>query len=87
MSPCYAMPWNCVTKDTIHLGAVHKLRLQEEECRWSKKLTFCKLSYHRKCKQRGVGGQKKPNFVNVVCERPLRTPKAYEPVAVQGNTN
>ena len=22
-------------------------------------------------KRRGVGGQKKPNFVNVVCERPL----------------
>ena len=32
------------------LGAVHKLRLQEE----------------------GVGGQKKPNLVNVVCERPPR---------------
>ena len=35
------------------------------------RLTFCKLSYHRKCKRRGVGGQKKPNFVNIVCERPL----------------
>ena len=33
--------------------------------------TFCKLSYHRKCKRRGVGGQKKTNLVNVVCERPL----------------
>ena len=54
------------------LGVVHKLRLQEEGGRWSKKLTFCKLSYHRKCKRRGVGGQKKSNFVNVVCERPLR---------------
>ena len=53
------------------LGAVHKLRLQKEGGRWSKKLTFCKLLYHRKCKRRGVGGQKKPNFVNVVCERPL----------------
>ena len=52
--------------------AVHKLRLQEEGGRWSKKSTFCKLSYHRKCKRRGVGGQKKPNFVNVVCERPPR---------------
>ena len=52
-------------------GGVHKLRLQEEEGRWSKKLTFCKLLYHRKCKQRGVGGQKKTNLVNVVCERPL----------------
>ena len=36
-----------------------------------KKPTFCKLLYHRKCKRRGVGGQKKPNLVNVVCERPL----------------
>ena len=55
----------------MSFGVVHKLRLQEEGGRWSKKLTFCKLSYHRKCKRRGVGGQKKPNFVNVVCERPL----------------
>ena len=52
------------------LGAVHKLRLQEEGGRWSKKLTFCKHLYHRKCKRRGVGGQKKPNLVNVVFERP-----------------
>ena len=36
-----------------------------------KKLTFCKLLYHRKCKRSGVGGQKKTNLVNVVCERPL----------------
>ena len=34
-------------------------------------MTFCKLLYHRKSKRRGVGGQKKPNLVNVVCERPL----------------
>ena len=53
------------------LGAVHKLRLQEEGGRWLKKSTLCKLLYHRKCKQREVGGQKKTNFVNVVCERPL----------------
>ena len=53
------------------LGAIHKLRLQEEWGRWSKKLTFCKLLYHRKCKRRGVGGQKKTNLVKVVCERPL----------------
>ena len=39
--------------------------------RWSKKSTFYKLLYHRKCKRRGVGGQKKPNLVNVVCEHPL----------------
>ena len=95
-------------------GGVHKLRLQEEGVRWSKKLTFCKLLYHKKCKQRGVlqgpkqkslcvyfrqslslrfyqsqetnfagnkrtgtsiwdprvGGQKKTNLVNVVCEPP-----------------
>jgi hypothetical protein len=30
---------------------------------------FCKHSYHRKCKRRGVGGQKKPKF----CERSLCT--------------
>jgi hypothetical protein len=39
---------------------------------WSKKSTFCKLLYHRKCKRREVGGQKKTNLVNIVCERPLR---------------
>ena len=26
---------------------------------------------HRKCKRRGVDGQKKTNLVNLVCERPL----------------
>mgnify|MGYP001316016066 CR=1 FL=1 len=36
--------------------------------RWSKKSTFCKLLYYRKCKRREVGGRKKPNLVNVVCE-------------------
>ena len=55
----------------ISLGAVHKLRLQDEGGSWSKKLTFCKLSYHKKCKRRRVGGQKKTNLVNVVCEYPL----------------
>ena len=59
-----------ISRDLL-LGAVHKLRLQEEGGRWSKKSTFCKLLYHRKCKRRGVGGQKKTNLVNVVCERPL----------------
>ena len=48
-------------------GAVNKLRLQEEGGRWSKKLTFCKLLYHRKCKPRGVGGQKKEKS----CKRSL----------------
>ena len=45
---------------TAMLGAVHELRLQEEGGKWSKKFKFCfcKLLYYRKCKQRGVGGQK-----------------------------
>ena len=51
--------------------AIHKLRLQEEGGRWSKKTTFCKLLYHRKCKRRRIGGQKKTNVVNIVCDRPL----------------
>ena len=50
------------------LGAVHKLRLQEKGGRWSKKLTYYKLLYHRKCKQRRAGGQKLTNLVNIVCE-------------------
>ena len=50
-------------------GAVFKLCLQEEGGGGQKKLTFCKLLYHRKCKRRGVGGQKNPNLVNVVRER------------------
>ena len=58
-------------KSQPRLGAVHKLRLQEEGGRWSKQLTFCKLSYHTKCEWRGVSGQRKTNFVNVVWERPL----------------
>ena len=52
------------------LGGVHKLRLQEEGGRWSKKSTFCKPLYHRKCKRRGVGGQKKAKS----CKRSLWTP-------------
>ena len=55
----------------LALGGVHKLRLQEEGGRWSKKSTFCKFLYHRKCKRRAVGGQKKTNFENIVSERPL----------------
>ena len=38
----------------------------------AKNLTFCKLLYHRKCKRRRVGSQKKKNLVNVVCERPIK---------------
>ena len=48
-----------------------QIRLQEEGGRWSKKSTFSKLLYLRICKRREVGGQKKPNLVNIVCERPL----------------
>ena len=40
-------------------------------------MTFCKHLYHRKCKRRGVRGQKKPNLVNVVCERPLSGISCY----------
>ena len=32
--------------------------------------TFCQRLYHRKCHHRRIGGQKSPNLVNVVCERP-----------------
>ena len=64
--------WPLPMNSLFFLGGVHKLCLQEEGGRWSKKLTFCKLLYHRKCKQRGVGGQKKTNLVNVVCERPQK---------------
>ena len=34
-------------------------------------MTVCKLLYRKKCKRRGVGGQKKTNLLNIVCERPL----------------
>ena len=37
--------------------------LQEEGGRWSKKSTFCKLLYYRKCKRREVGGQKKSQIL------------------------
>ena len=63
--------WLCSATSYSFIKDVHKLRLQEEGGRWSKISTFCKLLYHRKCKRRGVGGQKKTNLVNVVCERPL----------------
>ena len=52
------------------LGALHKLRLQEEGSRWSKKSTFCKVLQHRKCKRREEGGQKKAKF----CKRSLCAP-------------
>ena len=53
------------------VGGVHKLRLQKEGGRWSKKSNFCKFLYCRKCKRKGVSGQKKINLVNIVCERLL----------------
>ena len=59
-----------VSYETKHIGAIHKLHSQEEGGSWSKESTFCQYSYHRKCQRRGVSGQKKPNLVNVVCERP-----------------
>ena len=54
---CYEIPckWCCMCvmllyfeqatakNSLIRLGAVHKLRLQEERGGWSKKSTFCKL--------------------------------------------
>ena len=43
------------------LGGVHKLRLQEEGVGAQKKM-FCRLLHHRKCKQRGVGGQKEKSY-------------------------
>ena len=47
------------------LGGVHKLRLQDNVGM----STFCQHLYHRKCKRRGVGGQKKPKS----CQRSLWT--------------
>ena len=38
------------------IWGVHKLGLQDEVGRWSKKSTFCQ---HTKFQHRGVGGQKK----------------------------
>ena len=51
----------------LQLGGIHKLRLQEEGGRWSKKMTFCQRLYHKKRQRRGVGGQKKPKS----CQRSL----------------
>ena len=58
------------------LGGVHKLRLQEDGGRWSKKSTFLKLLYHRNCKQRGVVGQKRDKS----CKRSLWTPPYQQPL-------
>ena len=51
----------------LQLGAVHKLRLQDQVGRWSKNVHFCQRLYHRKCQRRGVGGQEKPKS----CQRSL----------------
>ena len=40
--------------------------------------TFCQRSYHRKCQQRGLGGQKKPKS----CQRSLWTPPKREAAKV-----
>ena len=43
----------------LQLGVIHKLRLQEEGGRWSKKLAFRQRLYHKKMSTVGAGGQKK----------------------------
>ena len=63
--------YNFLTITKSKIGWRSQTIIQEEGGRWLKKFTFCKLLYHRKCKQRWVGGQKKTNLVIVVCERPL----------------
>ena len=45
-----------------YLVVVHKLRLQEEGVGSPKMLTFCKLSWGRKCQRRGVGCPEIPKF-------------------------
>ena len=51
----------------VSLGAVNKLRLQEEVGRWSKNVHFCQQLEGRTCQRRVVGGQKKPKS----CQRSL----------------
>ena len=58
----------CGQKMSFVKGGVHKLRLQEEGGRWSKNRLF--VNFYTMENVNGVDGQKKPNFVNVVCERP-----------------
>ena len=53
------------------MGAVHKLRLQEEGVGGQKNRLFVNFYTIENVNGGGVGGQKKPNLVNVVCERPL----------------
>ena len=52
-------------------GGIHKLRLQQERGRRSKKkLTFGHRLYQKKMSMKGVGGQKKSKS----CQRGLWTP-------------
>jgi hypothetical protein len=61
-----------VTLEILDKGPFTNYVYKRRGGRWSKKSTFCKLLFHRKCKWRGVGGQKKPNLLKVACERPIR---------------
>ena len=54
----------------FYLGVFHKLRLQEEGARWSKKLTFVNF-YTIENANGGGRWSKKDKSFNVVCERPL----------------
>ena len=53
------------------MGAVHKLRLQEEGVGGQKNRLFVKFYTIENVNGGGVGGPKKTNLVNIVCERPL----------------
>ena len=78
---------NCQQWFLWTLGLVHKLRLQDEVGRWSKKMfTFCQSLYPKICQYRGVGGQNKP----LSCQRGLwTTPYAvilFQPKYVMTNS-
>ena len=60
----------CRNVQNIPLGAVHKLRLQEEGGSGKKNQFFVNFYTIENVNRGGVGGQKKPNIVNVVCELP-----------------
>ena len=62
----------------MKLGAVHKLRLQEEGGRWSKNSTLVNF-YTIKNVNGGGSWSTKEKSLNVVCERPLIVPSACEP--------
>ena len=54
-----------------HIDIFHKTVYKTRYVSGLEMSTSCQRSYPRKCQYRGVGGQKKTNLVNVVCERPL----------------